>query len=178
MTDVRIKGQVDFPPVNQDLMDIFQQVLDKSHPQFSSQGLCDADFRLLFKLTFRSGCKEWYPLQQWKTFQRPNPRHTLSLLGSDWYHDELIHTITHPYMRLLRKCRLGVSELASHSSFLLSSALKICQQCQQQNNETLTHFFFDCPSFSTHDSFNQLNRYLSGYRYHDQLVRCSDFTLD
>ena len=59
---------------------------------------------------------------------------------------EYFHEIKDPYMRLIRKCRLGRSELACHSVFFNNSG-KLCTNCNLNEDETLEHFFLKCPKF-------------------------------
>ena len=74
----------------------------------------------------------------------------LSSFREGWYHDNLLYSIRDPYMRLIRKCRLGVSELACDSHHKNPSYSRICTQCNLGVPEDLQHYFFECPAFSTH----------------------------
>ena len=51
-------------------------------------------------------------------------------------------------MRIIRKLRLDVSEISSHSWFRSQNKSKKCPHCCLDQDETLAHFFLICPAFS------------------------------
>merc|ERR1711951_258312 len=53
-----------------------------------------------------------------------------------------------PYMRVIRKCRLGRSELAAHSYLLNEGLSKMCTHCKMQTSESLSHFLLHCPTYT------------------------------
>ena len=52
-------------------------------------------------------------------------------------------------MRLIRKARLGASELLGHTPYMSQSGSKICTHCQSQCTEDLHHYFFQCSAFNS-----------------------------
>ena len=114
-----------------------------------SASLEGVPFEKAFTKLFPKFIKAWNTQFQWKEFC--NTRHgTLSKFREGWYHDPLLHEIRDPYMRLIRKCRLGVSELACHSHHRDPSCSKLCKHCTLNVPEDLRHYFFQCPAFSQH----------------------------
>ena len=99
--------------------------------------------------------RDFFQGYQWSQFVKAFPRHTLSNYRKCWYHDPLIHQMTDPYMRIIRKLRLGVSEICSQSWFHNENRSKICTYCSLQQVENLNHFFLVCPAFTEQRS--QLN---------------------
>ena len=93
-----------------------------------------------------------YKTIQWKEFASSQSCKTLREYRHGWYHDRLLHQLKDPYMRIIRKCRLGQSELAQHSFFHNPEASNTCQHCHMQQPETLSHFFLQCPAHAQHRS--------------------------
>lgn len=79
-------------------------------------------------------------------------RNPLTRFRESWYHDALLHEIQNPYMRIIRKLRLGVSELKSHSWYHNPQKSTKCQHCHTHQDETLEHFFEVCPAFASQRS--------------------------
>ena len=104
---------------------------------------------------FSMTTRDFFQGYQWSQFVKAFPRHTLSRYRKCWYHDPLIHQMTDPYMRIIRKLRLGVSEICSQSWFHNENRSKICTYCSLQQVENLNHFFLVCPAFTEQRS--QLN---------------------
>ena len=103
--------------------------------------------RLLNRLIPRETRKFFCKLQ-WDQFLQDSPNNILTQYRDSWYHDPLLHQLNDPFMRIIRKCRLGVSELRSHSWFHNQNRSKKCQHCSLQQEETLNHFFHVCPAYS------------------------------
>ena len=93
-----------------------------------------------------------YQTVQWENFSMGDKYITLRDMRGGWYHDRLLHEKKDPYMRIIRKCRLGRSELASHSFYNNIETGKRCCFCNQNKIETLNHFFFECPRFCSQRS--------------------------
>ena len=116
----------------------------------------EVSFRKMFRKSFSDTSKDVFQKAQLKSFNQDFPMHTLSQFRKSWYHDCLLHRMSDPYMRIIRKCRLGVSELRDHSWFHTPERSKKCPHCHTQQNETLEHFFLHCPTFTV-----QRNHYLN-----------------
>ena len=84
---------------------------------------------------------------QWNDFTTTSPNHILATMRGGWYRDPLLTELKDPFMRLIRKARLGVSELASHTPYMSQSKDRTCFQCSSNAIESLHHFFFECDGF-------------------------------
>ena len=135
-----------FPKVKASSFETTQQMVTGIQREANVQNV---PFHKLFKRLFPKFIKAWNTQYQWKEFCNSR-KGTLSSFREGWYHDNLLYSIRDPYMRLIRKCRLGVSELACHSHYRDPSCSKICAQCNLGVSEDLQHYFFECPAFHTH----------------------------
>ena len=147
---LRIRNAPNFLSVPKSTLSVFHETFNEL--QNECEGVSNDKFRKSFRNTFRRKSADFYRKSQWDAFITHHPEHALSQRRTEWYHDDLIHTIKHPYMRLVRKCRLGASELAAHCAFLQPSKTGICTHCDMGINETSHHFIFDCPAFSSQRS--------------------------
>ena len=106
-----------------------------------------------FKMAFKSICSKLSCIInqkiQWEGFLSTSPNHILGTFRGGWYHDPLLTEIKDPYMRLIRKARLGVSELASQTHYLSQSKSRICSHCQSNSIEDLHHYFFECSAYDS-----------------------------
>ena len=109
-----------------------------------------------FRGIYRRHAKIMIQEQQFTQFLNSSQGRVLKLLRKAWYHDSLIHEIVNPGMRLIRKLRLGASELRDHC-FYMNGGTRICPMCNQ-DTETLNHFFFVCPKY-----ISQRERFLSKF---------------
>ena len=91
--------------------------------------------------------KKVYQKVQWNQFEKSTKCSTLQNFRCSWYHDPLLHQLKDPMMRIIRKCRLGVSELLVHSHHLNPFGGKVCPHCNSQKYESLKHFFLECSAF-------------------------------
>ena len=82
---------------------------------------------------------------QFSDFKQRKGCRVLKSLRTCWYHDKLIHEMVDPRMRLVRKLRIGASELRDHS-FYLNGFSRSCPHCGYVR-EDLRHFFFECPAY-------------------------------
>ena len=103
-----------------------------------------------------SETRKFFNQLQWEEFKVTCPKNILLQFRNFWYHDPLVHQINHPYMRIIRKCRLGTSELRAHAWYLNQHRSRICEHCNLGVEETLDHLFYTCPAFS-----DQRERYLA-----------------
>ena len=92
----------------------------------------ELSFRVVFRRNFSRFSSAWNQTSQWDEFKNNSPNHIL----------------LYPYMRLIRKARLGVSELASHTHYMNLSQSRICPHFKLNHFESLNHFFFECPAYS------------------------------
>jgi len=98
--------------------------------------------------TIKNVIKTWMILSQLSRFRKPKGGRKLRRLrGVTLYHDDLLHSIPNPWMRQLRKIRLGVSRLLDHTHFMNQNA-RICSKCDCNMNETPEHYFFKCKAYS------------------------------
>ena len=88
-------------------------------------------------MMFSEASKDVFQKAQLKSFNQDFPMHTLSQFRKSWYHDCLLHRMSDPYMRIIRKCRLGVSELRDHSWFHTPERSKNCPAFAVQRNHYL-----------------------------------------
>mgnify|MGYP004021405239 CR=1 FL=1 len=134
-----------FPTVRPMIRDAFYEYTKTIRDSCSNHGIPNS-FGKLFRVLFSETSRKFFQDLQESIFRRDYPNHTLCQYRKSWYHDSLLHRFRNPYMRLVRKCRLGVSELRSHS-YYLNQGSKICPHCHTQQEETLEHFFLSCPAF-------------------------------
>ena len=66
---------------------------------------------------------------------------------SKWYFDHALSFSNASAIRIIRRIRLGVSELREHSFFLTVNRSKICE-CQMGVDESPQHYFCVCPRYS------------------------------
>ena len=99
-----------------------------------------------FMREVRLAIQEWVQKVQIETFEQGRGEF-VKLREKGWYWDPQLFLIDISEMRLFRKLRLGVSELAEHS-FFLNENNKKCQNCSSGRNETLEHYFLECPKYS------------------------------
>ena len=105
-------------------------------------------FRDVFRRNFSKFSSARNQITQWNRFKKNSSNHVLLSLRGGWFHDPLLTEIKHPYMRLIRKARLGVSELASHTHYMNASCNKICPHCHLNKLEDLDHYFLECPAYT------------------------------
>ena len=93
--------------------------------------------------------RKWMIKKQIDSYLGPKGCKKLSRVrGEEWYHDKLVHEISNPWMRQLRKIRLGVSELLDHTHFI-DQNLRVCTQCSSGEKETVPHFLLRCQAYSS-----------------------------
>ena len=136
---VRVRATMKFPAISQDSYSTLRAKLNESD---GIRGNIKC-----FKNIFRRCAKNLIKKQQFTQFVQSRYGRVLKSLRRKWYHDSLIHEMTHPLMRIIRKLRLGSSELRDHS-FYLNGGDRTCPKCQR-GKETLDHYFFVCPSYKS-----------------------------
>ena len=115
------------------------------------QEICRKENYPVLKIFRRRMCPtltELYQHIQWGDFSNSSGCDMLRRHRGGWYHDPLLHELKDPFMRVIRKCRLGRSELAIHSFYHEPKGDKNCTFCNQRKIESLNHFFFKCPRYS------------------------------
>ena len=100
----------------------------------------------IFMREIRLAILDWIEKLQMESFQTGKGSYR-RLRGTGWHWDPLVYSLDNPQMRLLRKLRLGVSELAAHC-FFLNKGDKKCRNCVSSEDEDLKHYFFDCLKYS------------------------------
>ena len=141
--DLKIKSEPSFPCIPEDRYKSFRQ---------NVFNMRDISRRSGYPLTkcFRNhiipAVRKGYEALQWNMFQSSSDCATLRKYRRNWYYDPLLFEIKNPYMRLIRKCRVGRSELACHSGFRYSTG-RLCTNCNLKEDETLEHCFLKCPKF-------------------------------
>ena len=136
---LRVKATPTFPTVNAIFHKGFKGTFDNLKKNPGNQSLLKSFFLLT---------RDLFNDIQWDQFVKNSPKLTISRYRGAWYHDPLIHQIDDPYMRIIRKLRLDVSEISSHSWFRNQNKSKKCPHCCLDQEETLAHFFLICPGFS------------------------------
>lgn len=87
-----------------------------------------------------SAIRRWVIKEKISCFTGPMGCKKLSKLrGPIRYHDSLLYSMRDPWMRQLRKLRLGVSDLLDHTHFL-NEFIRNCTRC----NSGEEHFFIRC----------------------------------
>ena len=135
-----------FPAISPDNREHFQNSIPFIKKECAESGL---PIVKAFRIAFSKGSRNYFQNLQWNEFTSTSLRNPLTRFRDAWYHDPLLHQIQNPYMRIIRKCRLGVSELRAHSWFFDPSKSRKCNHCHTQHDETLEHFFLKCPAFAT-----------------------------
>ena len=110
---------------------------------------CNQPFKVGFRRNFSKISSAINQRTQLDDLRYFSPNHILNTLRGGWYHDPLLSEIKNPYMRLIRKARLGASELLGHTPYMSQSGSKICTHCQSQCTEDLHHYFFQCSAFDS-----------------------------
>ena len=64
---------------------------------------------------------------------------------SKWYRDKVIDTIGDRRIKVIKKMRIGNSDLNYHKKDVKLS--RICPNCDKRSIETNEHFFLSCPKF-------------------------------
>ena len=136
---LKVKATPTFPAVNSMIHRGFKRTFDNLKNDPGNKSLLSTFFTLT---------RDLFNDIQWDQFVKESPKLTLSQQRGAWYHDPLIHQMNDPYMRIIRKLRLDVSEIYSHSWFRSQCKSKKCPHCSLDHDETLAHFFLICPAFS------------------------------
>ena len=135
--NLKVKAGMDFPKVS----DLLYEHLSSKLGQ--AEGIRNS--AKVFRNTFRNYARKAIVDAHLSDFKQRKGCRVLKSLRTSWYHDKLIHEIVDPRMRLVRKLRVGASELRDHS-FYLNGFSRSCPQCEHVR-EDLQHFFFECPSY-------------------------------
>ena len=143
--DLRVWSCPDFSAVDGVTYKKFHKTMTRVQKIALEQEL---SFRVVFRRNFSRFSSAWNQTSQWDEFKNNSPNHILSSYRGGWFHDSLLTEISHPYMRLIRTVRLGVSELASHTHYMNLSQSSICPHFKLNHFESLNHFFFECPAYS------------------------------
>ena len=97
----------------------------------------------------RQAIRQWIINEQIKCYLGPKGSKKLSRIrGAVWYHDKLVHETSDPWMRQLRKIRLGVSELLDQTYFFDKTS-RVCTSCSAGQIETIDHFLLHCQAYSS-----------------------------
>ena len=138
-----VPGKINNSPSTYDMIrDLISKHLDQSKDHMIPA-------KVLFKYFFSKVAHAVNNSTQWNDFETNFPNHILHSFRKGWYFDPLLTGIRDPYMRLIRKARLGVSELASHTHYMCQSKSKACTHCDSGSHETLHHFFFECSAYDS-----------------------------
>ena len=110
------------------------------------RGICDSISKGdCFMREVRLAIVKWVEKLQIQSFLKGRGVY-VALRKQKWFWDPILYSIANPQMRLLRKLRFGVSELADHS-FFLNNGNRICCNCTLQSEENLEHYFLNCPKY-------------------------------
>ena len=142
--DLKVKGNPKFPSVPESQYEVIKQYAFEEREKSLK---ANTPLTSMFKKIFAPFLTRAYETIQWSRFTSTPRCKTLREFRCGWYHDRLLHQLKDPYMRIIRKCRLERSELALHSFYRNPKASKICKCCDMKVEESLSHFFLECPAF-------------------------------
>ena len=94
--------------------------------------------------------RKWAKERQVTALTRSKSGFCFWLRRGGYYRDQAIMRLSTKGSRLLRKIRLGVSELAEQSHSKNLSASSTCRFCTRNAEETPSHFLLHCPAFDKH----------------------------
>ena len=109
-----VKQMPTFPTVRLDVRQKFDRAIDNMKKSCVRLNL---PVQMLLNRLIPRETRKFFCKLQWDQFLQDSPNNILTQYRDSWYHDPLLHQLNDPFMRIIRKCRLGVSELRSHSWF-------------------------------------------------------------
>ena len=139
--DIKREGVFCPPHIEQRIV----KVVKKTHGRRKSQRThLAASNPMTHRPSIKNAVRFWMQEQQLDCYMgRKGCKKLSRLTGRFWYHDKLLHETETPWIRQLRKLRLGVSRLADHNSHIEAKP-KTCLLCDIGENETVTHFLLHC----------------------------------
>ena len=143
--DLKGKGRPTFPIVPESRYKLIRKYIFETRDIFREK---NKSLKKGFREIMLPVLTQVYETTQWDEFTRSSACKTLKKFRSGWYHDPLLHQTKNPYMRVIRKCRLGKSELRAHSHFHEPCKGKICTECKLNQPESLEHYFLKCPAYN------------------------------